>query len=124
MNSKDIKVKAVSEYLSDQSRPEAKQYVYTYTISITNQGDSPAQLISRHWFITDENQHIREVQGIGVVGEQPLIEPGESYTYSSGVVLETRSGLMNGTYTMQTPDGELFIAPIPTFALVHAHALH
>lgn len=124
MNSKNIKVKAVSEYLLDQSRPDARQYVYTYTISITNEGDTAAQLISRHWFITDDNQRVREVQGIGVVGEQPLIEPGESYTYSSGVVLETRSGLMNGTYTMQTPEGELFVAPIPTFALVHATALH
>lgn len=104
--------------------PLERRFVYSYTITIANQSDVPAQLISRHWRITDANEKLQEVQGLGVVGEQPHLKPGESYTYTSGVILETETGIMEGTYHMRAEDGALFDAPIPTFALVPPHALH
>ncbi len=122
MNSIDVDVK--TQYLPDQSVPGAKQFVYAYTITITNNGDETAQLISRHWIISDANNKTQEVQGIGVVGEQPTLAPGESYTYTSGAVMETNSGIMGGSYTMQLTSGEKFVADIPQFALVQPHAVH
>lgn len=117
----DISVKTA--YRPDQTLPQ-QRYVYTYTITIANQGDESAQLISRHWIIRDANDNVQEVQGIGVVGEQPLITPGNSYTYTSGVVLETETGMMEGSYQMRTDTGNTFAADIPVFALVPPHALH
>lgn len=120
----DIQVSVKTSYLAAQSTPHEQRYVYTYTITIANNGDEPAQLISRHWLITDANEKLQEVQGMGVVGEQPHIKPGESYTYTSGVILETETGLMEGTYHMRADDGAMFDAEIPPFALVPPHAIH
>lgn len=120
----EIQVLVRTNYIEAQSIPLEHRYVYTYTITIANNGDKPAQLISRHWFITDANEKLQEVQGVGVVGEQPHLKPGESYTYTSGVILETETGIMTGTYHMRADDGAMFDAPIPTFALVPPHAVH
>lgn len=119
-----IQVSVKTIYIPAQSEPVAHRYVYAYTITIANQGDVAAQLISRQWLITDANEKKQEVQGIGVVGEQPHILPGETYTYTSGVILETETGIMQGSYQMQAEDGNLFDAPIPAFALVPPHAIH
>ncbi len=120
----DIQIQVRTNYMETQSTPHERRYVYTYTITIENKSDAPAQLISRHWRITDANEKLQEVQGIGVVGEQPHLKPGESYTYTSGVILETETGLMEGTYHMRSEAGDMFDAPIPTFALVPPHAVH
>ena len=119
-----IKVSVKTKYIDEQSRPQDNQFVYAYTISIENQGQKAAQLLSRHWRITDGRDNRQEVQGLGVIGQQPLIQPGESYTYTSGVVLKTETGTMGGTYAMRSDDGEEFEAEIPTFALVKPSALH
>ncbi|AQT60562.1 Co2+/Mg2+ efflux protein ApaG [Cellvibrio mixtus] len=119
-----IQVSVKTTYIAAQSEPLVHRYVYAYTITIANQGDVAAQLISRHWLITDANEKRQEVQGIGVVGEQPHIKPGESYTYTSGVILETETGIMEGSYQMRADDGSMFDATIPTFALVPPHAIH
>ena len=119
-----IEVLVKTHYMPNQSVPLEHRYVYTYTITIANKGAVPAQLISRHWRITDANEKLQEVQGMGVVGEQPHLKPGESYTYTSGVILETETGIMEGTYHMRTEDGVMFDAPIPAFALVPPHAVH
>lgn len=120
----NIQVSVKTTYVAAQSQPLEQRYVYAYTITIANQGYETAQLISRHWRITDANDKLQEVQGVGVVGEQPVIEPGKSYTYTSGVILETETGLMEGTYHMRRNDGAMFDAAIPTFALVPPHAIH
>lgn len=119
-----IVVAVETNYLEDQSRPEDRRYVYAYTIDISNQTAETVQLISRHWVITDANDEIQEVSGMGVIGEQPYITPGNSHSYTSGVVLETEFGTMEGSYQMRKIDGSLFEAPIPTFALVPPHAIH
>ena len=121
---KPIKIKVKTAYLDNQSNPLQKRYVFAYTITIENHSDTAAQLISRHWVITDANDVIQEVEGVGVVGEQPRILPGANYTYSSGAVLETQVGTMEGTYQMQTDSGEAFNVPIPAFTLVRPHSLH
>lgn len=118
-----IHVSVKTSYMADQTLPK-QRYVYSYTITITNEGNETAQLISRHWLIRDAKDHLQEVQGIGVIGEQPHITPGSSYTYTSGVVLETETGMMEGTYQMRAENGETFEAEIPTFALVPPHAIH
>ncbi len=118
----DIVVK--TQYLAEQSVPADDRFVFSYTITLTNHGDESAQLISRHWVITDGNNAVQEVKGSGVVGQQPTLEPGASYTYSSGVVLPTETGTMTGTYQMRTNSGITFDAPIPVFALVPPHLLH
>jgi len=118
-----IQVSVKTAYMADQTLPR-QRYVYSYTITIENLGDESAQLISRHWFIRDAKDNLQEVQGIGVVGEQPVIASGSSYTYTSGVVLETETGIMEGTYQMQAEGGEKFDAQIPTFALVPPHLVH
>lgn len=119
-----IQVAVKPQYLADQSAPETGRYVFGYTVTIRNQGTAPAQLISRHWIVTDANNGVQEVQGEGVVGQQPMLQPGEEYLYRSGVVLATETGTMTGTYQMRTPDGQEFDAVIPEFALVPAHRLH
>lgn len=118
----DVRVKVV--YVAAQSKPKDHRFVYAYTITIANLSDVPAQLISRHWIIEDARDKRQEVKGIGVVGEQPHLNPGRSYTYTSGVVLETETGIMEGSYQMRTDEGEHFDVPIPAFALVPPHAIH
>lgn len=119
-----IQVSVKTQYIAAQSAPLEQRYVYAYTITIANRGTAAAQLISRHWRITDANEKLQEVQGLGVVGEQPHLKPGDSYTYTSGVILETETGIMEGTYQMRAEDGAMFDAAIPTFALVPPHAMH
>lgn len=118
-----INVSVKTTYMADQTLPR-QRYVYSYTITITNNGDEAAQLISRHWLIRDAKDNLQEVQGIGVIGEQPHIAPGSNYIYTSGVVLETETGIMEGTYQMRADSGEMFEAQIPVFALVPPHAVH
>lgn len=116
-NKYQIRVSAQSAFLEDQSEPTANRYAFAYTITIANTGAVPAQLLSRHWLITDANGRVQEVHGDGVVGQQPLIEPGSAFQYTSGAVLETPLGSMSGSYQMQATDGEQFKAPIPIFRL-------
>jgi ApaG protein len=121
----DIAVAAEARYLAEQSAPERGHYVFSYTITISNQGSVAARLLSRHWVITDSNGKIQEVRGLGVVGEQPHLRPGESYRYTSGASIETPFGTMHGSYQMLGDDGESFEAPIAAFRLsVPTHTLH
>jgi ApaG protein len=113
-----------TSYVAEQSQPEQNRYVFAYTITIRNSGCTAAQLLSRHWIITDATGHVQEVRGDGVVGEQPRLEPGESYRYTSGAVLETPVGTMTGSYHMIADDGVGFEAPIPMFRLSVPHMLH
>ena len=119
-----IIVSAYPQYVADQSDPEREHYLFAYTIRITNTGTVAAQLISRHWFITDGELRVEEVRGLGVVGEQPLIRPGETYEYSSGCQLETPVGTMHGSYQMVAEDGTSFVAEIPQFTLSIPRVLH
>lgn len=119
-----IKVSPRSFFVQEQSDPRSNRYVFAYTITITNIGQVPARLIGRHWIITDANGKIEEVRGKGVVGEQPLLKPGEAFRYQSGAVLETAAGSMEGSYQMQAIDGHEFEAMIPAFMLSRPHALH
>ena len=112
-----VRVTVKSEYLPHRSSPEERRYVFAYTVIIRNEGDERIQLRSRHWVITDGRGRIEEVRGRGVVGEQPLIDPGESFQYTSGCVLETPQGTMHGTYRMQRDDGSAFDAEISPFVL-------
>lgn len=120
----DCLVTVKTQYLADQSNIEASQYVFSYTIQITNTGTVAAQLISRHWVITDSNNKIQEVRGLGVVGDQPLLEPGASYEYTSGTMMNTPVGTMHGTYQMTAVDGTQFDVEIPTFTLAMPRVLH
>jgi ApaG protein len=119
-----ITVKPVASYLPEQSDEAAGRYVFAYTITITNTGSEPAQVISRHWRITDANHAVQEVRGLGVVGEQPLLKPGESFEYTSGTALPTPIGTMKGTYQMVAEDGKQFEADIPEFTLSIPRVLH
>lgn len=119
-----ITIKIQTEFKGQESDPTAQRYVYSYTITIANQSERPAQLISRHWLITDEDNGVQEVRGMGVVGEQPRLEPGQDYTYTSGVIVATEIATMQGSYQMRTDDGQEFEAPIPQFMLIPPHALH
>ena len=105
------------EYLPDQSSPNERLYGFAYTITVTNSGQATAQLISRHWVISDANGKVEEVKGLGVVGQQPLLKPGESFQYTSGCRLRTASGSMRGSYFCVAEDGERFEAEIPAFIL-------
>ena len=120
----EIAVAVKSAYLADQSDPSRSQYVFAYTITITNTGDVAAQLISRHWIITDAEHQVQEVKGLGVVGLQPLLQPGESFEYTSGTSLSTAVGTMRGTYQMVAENGEAFDADIPLFTLSVPRVLH
>lgn len=119
-----VEIKVRTQYLSQQSDPARASYAFAYTITITNQREDAVQLLSRHWIITDQNNKIEEVKGNGVVGQQPVIQPGLSYQYSSGAVIQTETGDMKGSYTMVTSTGEHFEAPIPLFILAVPHMLH
>lgn len=119
-----IDVTAQAFYLPDQSDEENDQYVFAYTIRITNAGEVAAKLISRHWIITDADNQVQEVRGIGVVGEQPMLAPGESFEYTSGSSLATIVGTMRGTYQFTAADGTRFDATIPEFTLSVPRVLH
>jgi ApaG protein len=120
----EISVAAETQYIAEQSDPAAGRYVFAYTITIRNTGNIPAQLISRHWIITDAQSQVQEVKGLGVVGHQPLLRPGESFEYTSGCALPTPVGTMRGSYQMVAEDGTQFDAPIPEFTLAMPRVLH
>ena len=126
MNDKSCKihVQVATDYVDEQSEPDSDRYVFAYTITIANNGDVPARLISRHWVITDANGKVQEVSGDGVVGEQPHLNPGEEFRYSSGAVLETPVGAMQGLYRMEADNGVNFDAPIAPFTLAVPGVLH
>lgn len=117
-------VSALPQYVAEQSDPAKERYVFAYTITIENVGTVAAQLISRHWIITDATGEIQEVRGLGVVGRQPLLQPGEKFVYTSGCQLDTPLGTMRGTYQITAVDGRQFEAEIPEFALAVPHVLH
>jgi ApaG protein len=120
----EVSVSPEAQYLADQSDEPAGRFVFAYTITLRNTGTVPAQLISRHWVITDANSQVQEVRGLGVVGEQPLLAPGESFQYTSGAAIATPVGTMRGTYQMVAEDGTRFDAAIPEFTLSIPRTLH
>ena len=120
----EIQVTTQVEYIPEQSSEEQDRYVFAYTITITNSGSIAAQLISRHWVITDANNSVQEVRGLGVVGEQPLLKPGESFEYTSGSAIATPVGTMQGSYQMVAEDGTKFDATIAEFTLSMPRVLH
>ncbi len=119
-----IIVEAVPQYIESQSSVDANRYVFAYTITITNAGLYPAKLLSRHWLITDSNGKVQEVKGDGVIGEHPHLKPGESFRYTSGAMIETPVGVMQGKYLMISDSGDNFKAPIPQFTLSIPRTLH
>lgn len=123
-NEYDIDVDVSTRYLDEQSEPEHDRYVFAYRIQIRNRGLVAARLLSRHWVITDANGKVQEVEGEGVVGKQPWLRPGERFEYTSGAVLETSLGTMEGSYCMVADDGTKFDAPIAAFTLSMPRTLH
>ncbi|CAB1367782.1 Co2+/Mg2+ efflux protein ApaG [Denitratisoma oestradiolicum] len=120
----EIQVSVATQYLPDQSEPESGHFTFAYTITIANTGSVAAQLVSRHWIITDADGDVEEVRGLGVVGHQPLLQPGQRFEYSSGCVLETPVGTMRGSYQMTAEDGTQFEATIAEFVLSMPRMLH
>ncbi len=120
----EISVSVATQYLKDQSDPEQNNFVFAYTITIKNTGTVAAQVISRHWIITDSTNHIEEVKGLGVVGHQPFLAPGQSFEYTSGSSLRTPQGSMKGTYFCVAEDAHRFEAEIPEFVLSLPRTLH
>lgn len=120
----EIEVKVDTLFLPSESDPDGNRYVFAYTITIENQGTVPAKLLTRHWVITDANGKVQEVKGDGVVGEQPHLRPGEGFQYTSGTMLETPVGTMQGSYQMLADDGENFDAEISVFTLAAPRVLH
>jgi ApaG protein len=120
----DISIEVETRYVERESDPAARRYVFAYTLTIGNQGDAAAQLLNRHWFITDGNGEVQEVEGPGVVGQQPRITPGQAFRYTSAAVLPTPVGTMHGHYEFQYDDGQRFLAPIPAFSLVLPAMVH
>ncbi|GAB1459941.1 Co2+/Mg2+ efflux protein ApaG [Thauera sp.] len=119
-----VQVTAVAEYVAEQSRPQDDHFVFAYHITVLNIGSVRAQLLARHWVITDGNGKMQEVHGQGVVGEQPVLSPGQAFRYTSGCVLATPVGTMQGSYRMRADDGHEFEAEIPAFMLAVPKALH
>jgi ApaG protein len=119
-----VSVSAKTRYIADQSDEAKDRFVFSYTVTIRNSGTMPAQLISRHWIITDSSNKVQEVRGLGVVGAQPLLKPGEHFEYTSGTALATPVGTMSGSYQMVAEDGTQFDAPIPEFTLSVPRVLH
>jgi ApaG protein len=119
-----LEVGVETTYIDDQSDPDAGRYVFAYTITISNTGKTPAKLLKRHWLITDSNGKTQEVRGEGVVGEQPHLKPGEVFRYTSGTVIETPVGTMEGEYEMLGDDGRAFVAPVGRFSLSIPRVLH
>ena len=119
-----IRVEVETAYIEEQSDPKDKRFVFSYTITIRNEGHTPARLLTRHWIITDANGNVKETRGDGVVGEQPYLTPGQGFRYSSGAVIETPVGTMQGSYQMVDDDGKRFDAPIAPFRLAMPGVLH
>ena len=119
-----LQVEVETRYVEEQSEPEAGRYVFAYTITMRNNGRVAAKLLTRHWLITDANGEVQEVRGEGVVGEQPHLKPGQGFRYSSGAILETPVGTMQGSYQMVADDGQQFDAPIAPFRLAIPGVLH
>lgn len=119
-----IDISVSTKYLQEQSDPENDRYAFAYTIGIENRGEEAVKLLSRHWIITDDNEQVEEVRGSGVVGLQPLINPGQKFVYTSGAVIATEFGTMQGSYEMERTDGEKFAASIPAFLLACPHKVH
>ena len=120
----NISVNVKTAYISEQSDPDADRYVFAYTIHLKNEGDISAQLLTRHWIISDADGNEEEVHGEGVIGEQPYLQPGQQYEYTSGTILETPIGSMRGSYQMLAEDGNTFDADVPVFTLSHPNMLH
>jgi len=118
---RNIQVTVTPTFLPEQSNPRARQYFWAYTVEIHNRGGETVQLVSRHWKITDGNGERQEVRGLGVVGQQPVLPPGESFSYTSGCPLGTPAGIMAGTYEMVTDAGEPFLVEVPAFSLDSPH---
>ena len=120
----NVRVEIASHYAPEDSQPFDHRWFFHYTVCITNEGDDAVQVISRHWIITDATGHVDEVKGAGVVGEQPVLAPGESFQYTSGCPLRTSSGVMRGTFAMVSADGETFDVEIAPFALHEPYTVH
>tara|TARA_B110000444_G_scaffold254790_2_gene287887 strand:- start:553 stop:930 length:378 start_codon:yes stop_codon:yes gene_type:complete len=123
-NHPDIQIEVRTHYLLEQSNPEEDHYAFAYTVQISNRSDETVKLLNRFWHITDDNEKVEEVRGEGVIGQQPEILPGQSFHYTSGAVIETQFGSMQGDYEMQTANGEKFTAQIPPFLLAPPLAVH
>ena len=121
---RQIRVAVVSEFAPDRSKPQDQQWFFLYTITITNESEQAVQLLTRHWIITDGSGHVEEVKGAGVVGQQPILSPGESFTYTSGCPLGTPFGQMEGTYQMVSRGGDFFDVAIPPFTLSEPYTVH
>lgn len=124
MNRYEFSILVSTEYVEEHSEPSEDRFVFAYTIQIRNTGSVPAQIISRHWVITDANNQVQEVSGLGVVGHQPLLKPGQEFEYTSGTALATASGTMRGEYFAVAEDGTRFEVPIPEFVLAVPRTLH
>ena len=123
-NRYEVKVAVQTRYVEDQSDPEEARFIFSYTVTITNTGTVPAQLISRHWIILDSAETEQQIRGLGVIGQQPLLKAGEKFEYTSGCALNTPVGTMRGSYQMVAEDGTHFEAVIPEFVLASPRALH
>lgn len=118
---RNIRITVEPAYLAEQSSPDENYYFWSYTVNIRNESDETVQLRTRYWRITDATGRVQEVRGVGVVGEQPVLKPGEAFEYTSGAPLPTPSGFMVGTYRMELPSGEMFEVDIPAFSLDSPH---
>ncbi|WP_374240590.1 Co2+/Mg2+ efflux protein ApaG [Zoogloea sp.] len=123
-DSETVEIKTVSRFLPEQSDLSANRYVFAYHITISNRGEQTVQLLTRHWIITDAEENVQEVRGEGVIGQQPVLRPGESFEYTSGCSIATPVGTMKGSYFMQADDGRQFDAPIAEFTLAMPRTLH
>ena len=119
-----VRVEVEAQYVPEKSQPFESEWVFAYTVRITNEGDETVQLLSRHWIITDAGGHVEEVRGPGVIGEQPVLAPGESFEYTSWCPLKTSSGVMHGTYQMLSEDGDHFDVEIAPFTLQEPYTVH
>lgn len=119
-----VEIKAISRFLPDQSDPSADRYVFAYHITISNHSEQTVKLLTRHWIITDAEDKVQEVRGEGVIGQQPLLRPGESFEYTSGCSIATPVGTMKGSYFMEADDGRQFDAPVAEFTLAMPRTLH
>lgn len=124
MSKHNIKIEVNTEYLAEQSTPDELRFVFAYHVKIHNEGETKVQLMSRHWIITDGNEKVQEVKGAGVIGLQPKLESGESFQYSSGAVIDTQVGIMQGSYRMLDEEGQYFNAEIPAFKLAIPNIIH
>ena len=124
MSQPQLTCSVVPSYLEEHSDPTRHEYAWSYTVTIANTGDVPAQLVGRHWVITDATGHVEEVRGLAVIGQQPLLQPGEQFEYTSWTRLNTPQGTMQGTYFCMSEDARWFESPIPAFVLSRAQSLH